>query len=174
MKRIRNGKVYYTRKRKKPEEPRPSTIEEQKKIAEDFADAAMHTVAADPPTFGEWLNKKAHEEEGGKVIHSANYILGKYHSYQSKSFAEMSKAIERFPPLPRERNQLIQDLARNVTLEDKKVFHYGYIPISWLLAGLTYNEATCVINIIESWETQKLMAYRKAKGFFEDLKEALG
>ena len=187
MKRIRNGKVYYTRpKRKKPEEPKPAfeaaekfMEKGQKKIAEDFSEqpspmAEMSKAA----TFGEWLVQRAKMPEGfwanKKALVEANYILGKYESYKPKMFSEPIPEKFYLPSkAQQERNSLLQNLARNVTLEDKKVFGYGYIPISWLLANLTYNEASTIVQLIDSWETHRMMTYRKPKGFFDDLKDSL-
>lgn len=171
MKKIsKTGRVYYTRPRprKRPEEPKPDPMPNvsnyYKKLKGEAAMRRLHESSNigedEPSTFGEWLAKYAHTPE-------SNYILGKYESYKPKMFSQPIPEKFYLPSkAQQERNSLLQNLARNATEEDKKGFHYGYIPISWLLANLTYNEASMVVQIIDSFETAKLMAYRKPKGIF--------
>lgn len=65
----------------------------------------------------------------------------------------------------RQRQHLITNLALNVTQRDREMFKQGYVPISWFLANLTYNEATAVAEIIRSLDSAQMRDMVKPKGW---------
>ena len=50
------------------------------------------------------------------------------------------------------RTDLIDSIMRNITKKDMEMSAQGYIPISWLLAKLTYTEATIIVKYNDAIE----------------------